>query len=97
MFKSILTAAAITMATLAPAQAGVVEQCSKVADLHKIMAEARDRGVSASTAINLLVSNGMSEGIALSVVRTVYITAANEDPETLRIVALGACIEAMTN
>lgn len=97
MFKSILTAAAITMATLAPAHAGVVEECAKVADLYKIIAKARDTGLSASTAVQLLVENGIDRATATNSVRTIYITLGDQPPEAVRVIALGSCIQAMTN
>ena len=95
MFKSIITAAVIATATFTTSVSAAsmsVEDCVRIGTAIELMADARDRGLTASQGYELMASENIPDEIAIQMLEIVFLEGRNIDGETLKGAFIGVCV-----
>ena len=95
MFKSTITAAVITAATIftpVAASAMTVSECAAMGDIIEILADFRDIGFTPNEAYTLLIGTGLESNIANTLLEIVFLYGADLSGRELGNTYMVTCI-----
>lgn len=91
--KNFILAAVMALGFTSIATAGPIEDCSKVSNLITVLAENRDLGVGPEEAYFILVNNGISEELAVTLLEAVYMHGSDMAPDQLGAKFFMFCVQ----
>lgn len=91
--KSFILATVMALGFTSVAAAGPIEDCSKVSNLITVLAENRDLGMGPEEAYFILVNNGLSEELAVTLLETVYLQGSQTAPDQLGAKFFMFCVQ----
>ena len=91
--KNLILATAMALGFASVATAGPVEDCTKVSNLVTVLAENRDLGMGPEEAYFILVNNGITEELSLTLLEVVYLHGSNTAPDQLGAKFFMFCVQ----